>query len=133
MKNNEKKRISIPGIRKEDREKEENLFKAICKWVYKLRSVFLSIPVAFASVILALTNLARLPNVITVYMPAVKDGVLALSTMELARGGAVLLPLLLTAACIVMVLLSRRVLYPWLISLLTLAVPIFFYYISIFP
>ena len=43
--------------------------KAIGKWIYRLRSVILAIPVAIAAVILAIQNQAKLPNKPPANMP----------------------------------------------------------------
>lgn len=121
---------------KKDKKKaqsEGNLFFVICTWVYKLRSVIASIPVAFVAVIMALTNMIRLPEMITVYLPSFSSADTALRVLEFSRSLAVFVPLLITLLSIVAVLCSRRITYPWLISVFTLVLPLFFYFITVFP
>ncbi|MBO5078762.1 MAG: hypothetical protein J6B67_03655 [Oscillospiraceae bacterium] len=110
---------------------EESLFRMICMWVYKLRSVFLAVPVAFAAVLLALDNLIKLPEKVELCMPAGEG--LAVQIIELNKLVAVFGPLVITALCLVMVFCSRRVAYPWLISVFSLVLPLFIYFASVFP
>lgn len=91
----------------------------ICKLLYGLRGVFLAIPVVIATLRLANYNAQNLPEQV---------GWNLLSTGEYAklleRGTAVNGPVFLTFACLVLMLCSRRPLYPWLISIFTLALPL---------
>jgi len=87
--------------------------KLILKWIYNLRSVGLAIPVAAIAVILALSSMATLPDVMLI------------GTFELSKGIAVIGPLALTAACLLMTFCSKQVIYPWLISIFSLVLPVF--------
>lgn len=108
-------------------------FRYICHWVYKLRTVFMAIPVAFAAIILAIYNGTHLPEKIGVYFPAGSDGELIVSLTDLSRGTAVFLPLLITAACLLLMFCSKRTVYPWLISIFSLVLPLFFLFVGMFP
>lgn len=107
-----------------------SLFRITCMWVYKLRSVFLAIPVAFTAILLAIDNLVKLPEVVEICIPA--EG-FAIQIVELSKMVAVFGPLLITALCLVMMFCSRRVTYPWLISVFSLILPLFLYFASVFP
>ena len=50
-----------------------------------------------------------------------------------SKNVAVLGPLAVTAVCLLMVFCSRKVLYPWLISLFSLVLPLLIYITNIFP
>ena len=95
------------------------MFREFCKWAYKLRSVFLAIPVAVAAIALALHNLISLPaNVgFTLATSGEFDHVVDKSV-------AVFGPLIITFLCLLLMFCSKRVVYPWLISLFSLALPI---------
>lgn len=112
---------------------EGSLFKMICMWVYKLRSVVLAIPVAFAAVLLALDNLIKLPETVSLCMPMAGSDGFAVEIIALSKMVAVIGPLLITAACLLMMFCSRRVAYPWLISVFSLVLPLFIYFASVFP
>lgn len=98
------------------------------KMAYRLRSILLSLPVAGVAVILALHNLARLPAKVGINIQP--DGQYA---QMIGKSVAVMGPLALTAVCLLMVLCSKKVLYPWLISLFSLALPLLIYITNVFP
>lgn len=93
--------------------------RAFWKWVYRLRSVILAIPVAAGAVILALVNQVKLPDQVGFSLQA--NGEYA---QMVGKGVAVFGPLAVTAVCLLMTFCSRKVLYPWLISLFSLALPL---------
>lgn len=101
--------------------KEERMekLKTLWKWAYRLRSVVLAIPVAVGAVFLALFNQAKLPSEVGIILQA--NGEYA---HMVGKGVAVLGPLALTAVCLLMVFCSRKVLYPWLISVFSLVLPL---------
>ena len=103
-------------------------------WIYKLRSVFLAIPVGIAAVVIALDNAVRLPSSVALELPQLsKSGELILETVLMDKSLAVIVPLLITAMCLLLMFCSRRVIYPWLISIFSLVLPLFLYFTSIFP
>lgn len=102
--------------------------KAFWKWAYRLRSVILAIPVALIAVILAIRNQAVLPD--TVAFQVLASGEQA---YEVTKTVAVLGPIAVTAVCLLMTFCSRKMLYPWLISVFSLALPILIHFMSTFP
>ena len=102
--------------------------KVIFSWMYKLRSIVLAIPVAAAAVIMALHNLARLPALVGVNLQA--NGEYA---QMVGKGVVVFGPLAITAVCLLLMFCSKKVLYPWLISVFSLAIPLLVYITSVFP
>lgn len=121
---------------KDSAAKEESkfgTFRYICQWVYKLRSLFMAIPVAFAAIVMAIYNASKLPEKVAVYFPAFSDGETIIKLTELSRGAAVMIPLLITAGCLLLMFCSRRHTYPWLISIFSLVLPLFFLFVGLFP
>ena len=110
--------------------KKENNAKiaSLWKWVYKLRSVLLAIPVAVGAVILAIFNQINLPDVVGINIQASGE-----YAETVSRAVAVFGPLAITAVCLLIVFLSKKVLYPWLISLFSLALPLLIYISNFFP
>ena len=96
------------------------VFSLIGTWIFRMRKVLLSIPVLVAAIYLAVQNMKLLPEQV---------GINLLSTGEFAqmisRTVAVIGPLGLTALCLMLMVISRRTIYPWLISVFTLVLPIF--------
>lgn len=91
-------------------------WKTALRWTFRLRSVMLSVPVAVIAVILAVSNAAKLPGPLLI---GAGKNVITISKSVLVMG-----PLALTALSILMTLISKRVSYPWLISLFTLLLPL---------
>ena len=102
--------------------------KAFWKWVYRLRSVILAIHVALATVVIAIHNQAVLPSAVGFYMLTSGE-----YSFEVTKIVAVLGPVAVTAVCLLMTFCSRKVLYPWLISVFSLVLPLFIYFMSVFP
>ena len=104
------------------------VLKRTGQWIYRLRSIFLAVPVILFALRLAVYNMQNLPEQV---------GLNILTTGEYAqminRNIAVMGPLAVTALCILMMFLSRRIVYPWLISLFSLVLPILIYITNVFP
>ena len=99
-----------------------------CRWAYKLRSILLSIPVAVVALALAVRNLSQLPTEVGINMLANGQ-----YQWVISRGMAACIPVAITAVCLVMMFLSKKVLYPWLISVFSLALPLVLWFTNIFP
>ena len=117
--------------KQDTRQKLKNIWdnvRYIGTWAYKLRSVLLSIPVAIAAISLAIRNMAKLPEQVGLNLQA--NGEYA---VMVGRGVAVMGPLAVTAVCLLLMFVSRRVLYPWVISLFTLILPLLIWVTNVFP
>lgn len=112
---------------------EGSTFRMICMWAFKLRSVILSIPVAFVAVLLAIDNMFSLPETVSLCLPSTDAQGMVIELVTIGKGLACFGPLLITAACLAMVFCSRRVAYPWLISVFSLVLPLFIQFASVFP
>lgn len=108
--------------------KTGQVLTTIGSYLYRMRSVFMAVPVAVAAVWLALLNLSRLPD--RVGLDLQTDGSFALIV---PRELAVFAPLALTALCILMMVLSKKTVYPWLISIFTLVIPVLIYFVNVYP
>lgn len=86
---------------------------------YRMRKVFLAVPLLAAAIYLAARNNSQLPAQV---------GFLLQDTGTFARmyprALAVWVPFGVTATCIGMMFLSRKCLYPWLVGVLSLLIPI---------
>jgi hypothetical protein len=105
-----------------------SVLKSIAKWIYRLRGLFMAIPVVLAALYLASQNMARLPEEVGINL-------LANGQYEylISRGLAVMGPLVITGVCLVMMFLSRRTIYPWLISIFSLVLPWLIWITNVFP
>ena len=100
----------------------------IGKWIFRLRGFFMAIPVAVAALYLAVQNMARLPAEVGINL--LENGQYE---YLISRGLAVLAPLVVTAVCLVMMWLSRRTVYPWIISIFSLVLPYLIWITNVFP
>ena len=109
-------------------EKTGAVLKEIGRWIYRLRGLIMAIPVAAAALYFAVQNMARLPEEVGINL-------LANGQYEylVSRGLAVLVPLVVTGVCLVMMFLSRRTVYPWIISIFSLALPWLIWITNVFP
>lgn len=87
--------------------------------VYNMRSVLLALPVVVIAIIQAVVNIAKLPNKVGLDMMASGEFQFLIN-----KGLAVMGPLILTCLCLLLMFCSKKVLYPWLISVFSLALPI---------
>ncbi len=102
--------------------------KVVGKLLYRLRKVFLAIPVGWGAVYLAFYNLEHLPKVVGLDLQISGE-----FNIQVVRELAVLGPVALTALCLLLMFISRRTLTPWLVSLFTLALPVLILISNIFP
>ena len=137
----DKKKIArvFPGIKKIELpswlEKTWNVLKKIGyvlgqigKWIYRLRGFFMAIPVALAPLYLAAQKMSRLPEEVGINLQANGEYAFLIS-----RGLAVMAPLVVTGVCLVMMWMSRRTIYPWIISIFSLVLPILIWITNVFP
>lgn len=100
----------------------------ITKQAYNMRSVFLALPVAVIAVIQAVVNIAKLPAKVGLDMLASGE-----FQFLIGKSLAVMGPLILTCVCLLLMFCSKKVLYPWLISVFSLALPIVLWLTNVFP
>ena len=104
----------------------------ICEeaWVYifHFRKVLLSVPVVGMSIYLARLNWTQLPD--QVGLSLMSNGQFA---QTVAKEAAVYGPMGVTAVCLALMISSRRALYPWLISVITLVLPLLILITNLFP
>lgn len=97
------------------------------KWTYKLRSLVMSIPVLICAAALAIRNVRLLPEWVGINMLANGE-----YQWLISRGAAALLPLAVTVLCLLLTMCSRKILYPWLISVFSLALPLVIWFTNMF-
>ena len=102
--------------------------KKITAKIFHYRAVFLALIVVACSLTMAAVSMFLLPAQVGIDLQI--DGSY---TFMLPKLLAVLFPVLITLISLVFVLISKRTLYPWLISLFTLALPAVILLTNIFP
>lgn len=102
-----------PGLKKTG-----NIFGTIWGWIFKLRKLILAIPVIVAAAMLAVRNSRQLPE--TVELIFFSES----AYQSIPRNIAVLGPVAVTAVCLLLMMCSRKTLYPWIISIFSLILPV---------
>ena len=101
--------------------------RVIGLWAFKLRKSFMALPVIILAIKLAIDNALRLPEQVGINLQS--NGEFA---QTISRNTAVFGPLLATALCLVLMACSRKTLFPWIISIFTLALPYLIYLSNIY-
>ena len=96
--------------------------------LFRLRKIVLAVPVIYAALKLAFYNRANLPEQVGINLQS--SGEFA---QMVTRDIAVMGPLGLTAACLLLMFCSRRAMYPWAISIFTLALPLLILFSNLYP
>ena len=104
------------------------VIRIICLVLFRLRSIFLAIPVIYVALRLAAYNSEHLPLLVGLNLQTTGE-----FARTISRQTAVTFPLFLTGGCLVLTALSKKTLYPWLISVFSLVVPILLLITNMYP
>lgn len=108
--------------------KINSIIGVIVMVIYRLRKLVLAIPVVYYALKLASYNMEHLPEVVGLDLQS--NGAFA---QTISRSMAVMGPLAITGACLVLMLFSRKALYPWAVSIFTLALPLLILISNLYP
>lgn len=97
-------------------------------WLFRLRKFVLAAPVVYYALRLAAYNAKNLPPQVGLNLQASGEFALTIS-----RQLAVMGPLGLTGGCLVLMFLSRKAMYPWAVSVFTLALPLLLLLSNAYP
>lgn len=96
--------------------------KVVISYIVRMRKIILSVPVLIIALIEAQRNWQSLPD---------RVGITLINPGEfgqmMSKSAAVFGPLAVTAVCLLLMYCSRRTLYPWLISVFSLVLPLMLY------
>ena len=109
-------------------QKAGKILKMIGIWLYRLRRIFMAIPVIWCSIWFASHNSQNLPEQVGLNLQATGE-----YAQLIDRNLAIYGPLGVTAACLVLMFFSRRARYPWVISIFTLALPLLILITNTYP
>ena len=108
--------------------KIEEVITIICRCIFKLRKIFMAIPVVYLALQIANANMERLPEAVGMNLQSTGE-----FAMMVTREYAVYGPLGITAFCLLLMFVSKRTAYPWLISIFSLVLPLLILVTNIFP
>lgn len=133
-KKDRKQEVQIPQTSEpqEKRRREKNsvleVIRILCLAAYRLRAVLLAIPVIFVALRIAAYNSEHLPLLVGLNLQS--NGEFA---QVISRQAAVTMPLFLTGGCLALTVFSRKTLYPWLISVFSLVIPVLLLLTNMYP
>lgn len=107
--------------------KIEEVITIICRCIFKLRKIFMAIPVVYLAVQIANANMERLPEAVGMNLQSTGE-----FAMMVTREYAVYGPLGITAFCLLLMFFSRKTLFPWVISIFTLVLPYLIYFTNFY-
>lgn len=107
--------------------KVEEVISIIYRCIFKLRKVFMAIPVAYLAIRIAIANMQRLPEAVGINMQSTGEFALMVT-----RNYAVYGPLGITVFCLILMFFSRKTVYPWVISIFSLALPYLLYLTNLY-
>lgn len=97
-------------------------------WAWRLRKFIFAIPIVWLMIYFARLNYNLLPEMVGIDLQTTGE-----YARYITKEAAVYGPMGVTAGCLLMMMLSRRTLYPWLICLFSMALPILILITNIFP
>ena len=119
-----------PWVDKADKglKKAKSFWKKAWPWIWQSRKILLAIPVVYLMLYFARLNWNVLPESVGLHL---------LNTGEYAqyitKQMAVYVPLGVTGGCLAMMFLSRKTLYPWMICLFSMLLPLLLLLTNVFP
>ena len=96
--------------------------------LFRLRKIVMAAPVIYWALKIASYNREHLPEMVGIDLQS--SGAFA---QVISRDMAVMGPLGLTAACLLLMFCSRKAMYPWAISIFTLALPLLILFSNLYP
>ncbi len=119
-----------PALEKADAlyQKGKKIWNVAKPWVWRFRKVIFAIPVVYLALYFARLNWNVLPELVGLNLQVTGEYAQYISK-ELAVYG----PLGVTGACLTMMFLSRKTVYPWMICMISMLLPILILLTNIFP
>ena len=109
-------------------QKINRVINTIGVWLFRLRKVVLAAPVVYFALKLATYNGEHLPEQVGINLQATGD-----FAHYISRNFAVMGPLAVTAACLLLMFCSRKAMYSWAISVFTLVLPLLLLLSNTYP
>lgn len=114
-----------------------HFFKVIGTILFRLRKFFMAAPVILVALRLAQNTKEQLQGAFRFHildvLASFEASDLIIREVEISKQVAVAGPLVVTAACLLLMFFSRKTLYPWIISIFSLVIPIFILFSAQLP
>ena len=109
-------------------EKVKKIWAVAWPWIWRFRKVLLAIPVVYYGLYLARLNWNLLPEQVGLSLQTTGE-----YSKYISREMAVYGPLGITGGCLTMMFLSRKTIYPWMICMFSMLLPVLILITNIFP
>ena len=104
------------------------VFHGFGSLVYKLRKFVMAVPVLIGLVYLTNLNNENLPDRVGLVLQSSGE-----FSLTVSKEFALLGPVALTIACLLMMFASKKTLQPWVVSIFTLTLPLLVFALNVFP
>ena len=108
--------------------KINSVIDIIALWLFRLRKIVLAAPVVYYALKLASYNMQHLPEQVGINLQVSGE-----FSQTISRQLAVIGPLGLTLACLLLMFCSRKAIYAWAVSVFTLALPLLLFFSNAYP
>lgn len=108
--------------------KINSVIDIIALWLFRLRKIVLAAPVVYYALKLASYNMQHLPEQVGINLQVSGE-----FSQTISRQLAVIGPLGLTFACLLLMFCSRKAIYAWAVSVFTLALPLLLLFSNVYP
>ena len=109
-------------------QKVKEIWVVAWPWIWRLRKVLFAIPVVYFALYFARLNWNMLPEQVGLNLQTTGEYAKYI-TKEMAVYG----PMGITGACLAMMFLSRKTVYPWMICMFSMLLPVLILITNIFP
>ena len=121
---------AAPYLEKADKgyQKAKDIWEKAKPWIWQSRKLLLSIPVVWLMLYFARLNWSVLPEQVGLNLQTTGE-----YAQYISRELAVYGPMGVTAGCLAMMFLSRKTVYPWMICMFSMLLPLLILITNIFP
>ena len=108
--------------------KINSVINTVGTWLFRLRKPVMAAPVVYYALKLAVYNSSHLPEQVGIDLQSTGE-----FAQTIGRELAVMGPLCLTLACLLLMFCSRKAMYAWAISIFTLTLPLLLLFSNTYP
>ena len=108
--------------------KIDSVINTVGTWLFRLRKPVMAAPVVYYALKLAAYNSSHLPEQVGIDLQSTGE-----FAQTIGRELAVMGPLCLTLACLLLMFCSRKAMYAWAISIFTLTLPLLLLFSNTYP
>lgn len=108
--------------------KINSVINTVGTWLFRLRKPVMAAPVVYYALKLAAYNSSHLPEQVGIDLQSTGE-----FAQTIGRELAVMGPLCLTLACLLLMFCSRKAMYAWAVSIFTLTLPLLLLFSNTYP